>query len=82
MSYTLVFIYLNCSRRRKRRLKRLQQEQRESCRSGKRPRFKSEPLQRQRTHILIINADEPDASKREIDVTKQMSEMHLDHYNG
>ncbi|XP_063422451.1 tubulin polyglutamylase TTLL11-like isoform X1 [Mytilus trossulus] len=72
---------LKYCRRRKRRLKRLQQEQRESCRSGKRPRFKSEPLQRQRTHILIINADEPDASKREIDVTKQMSEMHLDHYN-
>jgi hypothetical protein len=70
------------SRRRKKRLKKLQQEQRESIRNGKRHRTKSEPLSRQRTHILIINADEPDESKREIDVTRQMSEMNLDHYNG
>ena len=70
------------SRRRKKRLKRHQQEQRESIRNGKRHIIKSEPLSRQRTHILIINADEPDESKREIDVTRQMAEMNIDHYNG
>ena len=70
------------SRRRKKRLKRVQQEQKESNRSGKQHKIRSEPISRQRTHILIINADEPDESKREIDVTRQMSEMNLDHYKG
>lgn len=71
---------LRYCRRRKKRLKRVQQEQKESNRSGKQHKIRSEPISRQRTHILIINADEPDESKREIDVTRQMSEMNLDHY--
>ncbi|XP_060066015.1 tubulin polyglutamylase TTLL11-like [Ylistrum balloti] len=35
-----------------------------------------EPVQHQRTHILIIKADESDEEKREVDVTQQMSELN------
>ena len=35
-----------------------------------------EPIQHQRTHILIIKADESDEEKREVDVTQQMSELN------
>lgn len=37
-----------------------------------------EPLVKQRTSIVIIKADESDEEKREVDVTQQMSEMHMD----
>lgn len=37
-----------------------------------------EPLVKQRTSIVIIKADESDEEKREVNVTQQMSEMHMD----
>lgn len=47
-----------------------------ACTSHKMKR--PEPLVKQRTSIVIIKADESDEEKREVDVTQQMSEMHMD----
>jgi hypothetical protein len=47
-----------------------------ACTSHKTKR--PEPLVKQRTSIVIIKADESDEEKREVDVTQQMSEMHMD----
>ncbi|KAK3088680.1 hypothetical protein FSP39_022293 [Pinctada imbricata] len=62
-----------CHKRRNMRKRKLLAQQ---IRSGHRHR--PEPVHHQRTTILIINADEPDENKREVDVTHKMSEMHTD----
>ncbi|XP_062570955.1 tubulin polyglutamylase TTLL11-like isoform X2 [Saccostrea cucullata] len=58
-------------RKRKRMLRKLKAS---TSHKTKRP----EPLVKQRTSIVIIKADESDEEKREVNVTQQMSEMHMD----
>ncbi|KAJ8299907.1 hypothetical protein KUTeg_021426 [Tegillarca granosa] len=61
--------------KRRRRHQRKRQREKEAER---RRNCRLEPIQKQRTHILIIKADESDEEKRERDVTQQMSEMSMD----
>ena len=66
------YLYLSHKKKNMRRRKLLQEKLRNSR------RHKPEPIHHQRTTILIINADEPDENKREVDVTHKMSEMNMD----
>nr|XP_022325893.1 tubulin polyglutamylase TTLL11-like isoform X3 [Crassostrea virginica] len=60
--------------RKKKKQRLLKKLKASTSQKGKRP----DPPVKQRTSIVIIKADESDEEKREVNVTQQMSEMHMD----
>ena len=69
-----MIINLNFISRKKKKQRLLKKLKASTSQKSKRP----DPPVKQRTSIVIIKADESDEEKREVNVTQQMSEMHMD----